>query len=462
MNLILFFYGKLFMIFLFFLFFHTVNSSFEDYPFYLSLSNDNIFIIHHEGIDIYDSSFNKIEQIIQFSGDEKLTEKSFEKIKIKYDNEIILSIINDYIYIFNNEGKFLYKSENKLNNNKGIDRCSLTSIGLFNDEYKYAIGYFKDSKYLYLFLYSYNIKTNENKELHSSIKTEYWSDSLESNKFYQTFKDLSCEYIKDYSNSSIITCFFYTRFSNADTFSLATTYYSISNDDKLILSYKPSIKLNYKNIFSYSPYFIKSETNYNRTLAFVWYHFATEKRTYFATFNITNNKMENLTWIDKCSYKIYKTQINKFPKNNGLALTYEFNETIIKADLYNNIDNINFNKSSFELNTSCENINGPAISYYNNNQNYYIYYCFKNCSDELYKNDTYCLNLLRKEEGSNVIIYIIIIVIILLFILIISILVYKRCTKKTEEELLAEKWKKSQKDERVMNDILTDLLPDNN
>jgi len=82
--------------------------------------------------------------------------------------------------------------------------------------------------------------------------------------------------------------------------------------------------------------------------------------------------MENLTWIDKCSYKIYKTQINKFSKNNGLALTYEFNETIIKADLYNNIDNINFNKSSFELNTSCENINGPAIPYYNNNQNYYF------------------------------------------------------------------------------------------
>ena len=170
MNLILLLKEKLFSIFLFFHIFHIVDSIFFDYPYYLTLSNNNIFIIHHAGIDIYDSSFNKIGQIIQFSGDEKLTEKSFEKIKIKYDNEIILSIINDYIYIFNNEGKFLYKSENKINNNKGIDRCSLTSIGLFNDEYKYVIGYFEGSKNLCLILYSYNIKTNENNILHQVLK----------------------------------------------------------------------------------------------------------------------------------------------------------------------------------------------------------------------------------------------------------------------------------------------------
>mgnify|MGYP006988967064 CR=1 FL=1 len=32
--------------------------------------------------------------------------------------------------------------------------------------------------------------------------------------------------------------------------------------------------------------FIKSETNYNRTLAFIWLHFAGKNRTYFTIFNI--------------------------------------------------------------------------------------------------------------------------------------------------------------------------------
>ena len=38
-----------------------------------------------------------------------MTEENFGKIELKYDNEYILSIINDKIYIFNNEGKFYLK-----------------------------------------------------------------------------------------------------------------------------------------------------------------------------------------------------------------------------------------------------------------------------------------------------------------------------------------------------------------
>ena len=110
-------------LFIFLIFFHNiplVNSKSYDYPYYLTLSNNNIFLIHYEGIDIYDSTFNKINEIIKFSGDEEMTEEIFGKIILKYGNECILSIINDKIYIFNNEGKFLYKSEDKINNNQTI------------------------------------------------------------------------------------------------------------------------------------------------------------------------------------------------------------------------------------------------------------------------------------------------------------------------------------------------------
>ena len=128
MNSILFLNEKLFIIFLFFHIFLTVNSSSFDYPYYLTLSNNNIFIIHRTGIDIYDSSFNKLEQIIQFSGDEEMTEEIFEKIRIKYDNEYILSIINDKIYIFNNEGKFLYKEKERIYYLHTIEKYSLILI----------------------------------------------------------------------------------------------------------------------------------------------------------------------------------------------------------------------------------------------------------------------------------------------------------------------------------------------
>ena len=164
---------------------------------------------------------------------------------------------------------------------------------------------------------------------------------------------------------------------------------------------------------------------------------------------------------ENCSSEIYKTKINKFPKNNELVGTYEINDTIIIAEIHKNIDNYNDAKSIFEINASCENIKGPAILYYNNNQNYYIYYCFKNCSDEFYKNDSYCLNLGRNRK-LKIIIIIIIIVVIVIILLIISILIYIRYFRKTEEQKLSKKMEQSKKDERAIKDILAELIPDNN
>jgi hypothetical protein len=107
MNSILSLNEKLFLILLFFHIFQIVKSTSYDYPYYDTLPNDNIFLIHYTGIDIYNSSFKKIKQIFNFSGNEEMTEEIFSKIELKYDNECILSIINDKIYIFDNEGKFL-------------------------------------------------------------------------------------------------------------------------------------------------------------------------------------------------------------------------------------------------------------------------------------------------------------------------------------------------------------------
>ena len=444
---------KLFPIFLIFQFFHKVDSSvFFNYPYYLTLSNDNIFLIHYKGIDIYDSSFNKINQIIQFSGDEEMTEEIFAKIIIKYDNVYILSIINDKIYIFNNEGKFLYKSEDKINNAQTIKSYALTSIGLYNGTYKYAIGFFDDLINLNLLLYSYNIDENSNTLLSITKDNKYYIQKDDEWRiFTQKNNNLSCEYMyKNNSdineNSNIFTCFFF----GSDN--ITTTNYIIS-DNKLV--HFPNIS----SIFSRNineedntgQTFIKSEINYNRTLAFIWFHFSGIHKTYFTIFNISSNKMQVPSWVNNCSSETYKTKINKFPKSNELSITYEINDKIIKANLFNNIDNYNNNnRFYFELNTSCENIEGPAISYYNNNQNYYIYYCFKNCSDELYKNDSYCLNVVIIQSSNNITIYIIIAVIVII-LFVISIFIYKRYLRRKEEQNLT-------KDENLINDISKEAL----
>jgi hypothetical protein len=254
--------------------------------------------------------------------------------------------------------------------------------------------------------------------------------------------------------SNVFTCFFF------EGERIGTTNYVFAGNRLYYFSSIYTIFSRYLNNGDYGQTFIKSETNSNRTLAFIWYHFSGKHRTYFTIFNSSSNTMENPSWIVNCSSEIYKTKINKFPESNGLVLTYEINGKEIKAKHFNNIDNIKYNWSSFEINASCENINGPAISYYNNNKNYYIYYCFKNCSDEFYKNDSYCVNLKRKQSSNRIIIYIIIAIIVII-ILTILIFLFIRLFRKTSEQKL-ENERNKLKDEKVMNEILTDLLPSNN
>ena len=170
-----------------------------DYPYSITLANDNIFLIQKAGIDIYDKSLNKLDQIFEFSGKEEISEENFSKIVIKYNGTYILGIINDKIFIFNNEGKLLYKGEEKMTNNQIIYSYSLTFIHSTNDTCLYVIGYFDEYSYLNLSLYRYDIEKNNTSVL-DKFKTKGFiyeiSYSSESTFFFSyEQKLLSCEYM---------------------------------------------------------------------------------------------------------------------------------------------------------------------------------------------------------------------------------------------------------------------------
>jgi len=57
---------------------------------------------------------------------------------------------------------------------------------------------------------------------------------------------------------------------------------------------------------------------------------------------------------------------------------------------------------SYIINFSCENNSELSKLYFNDNKNYLIYQCFKNCSDKKYENDTDCLNRKRDEENQRI------------------------------------------------------------
>jgi len=180
--------------------FHKISSiASYDYPYSITLANDNIFIIQKTGIDIYDKSLNKLNQIIEFSGEEEISEEKFSKISIKYNTKYILSVINDKMFIFNNEGKLLYKSEEKINNNQVIYSYSLTFINITNNICDYIIGYFDEDSYLNLKLYRYDSEKNNISLLYYLKKNSYNYQIYQNDpgifEFTNKQKLLSCEYM---------------------------------------------------------------------------------------------------------------------------------------------------------------------------------------------------------------------------------------------------------------------------
>ena len=152
---------KISLIILLQIFYKISSGKSFDYPYSITLANDNIFLIQKTGIDIYNKSLNMIDHIIKFSKEEEITEENFSKIVVKNNKEYILSIINDKFLIFNNEGKLLYNSTEKINNNQMIYSYSLTLIYTSNDACYYIIGYFNENSYLNLYLYRYDNKKNK-------------------------------------------------------------------------------------------------------------------------------------------------------------------------------------------------------------------------------------------------------------------------------------------------------------
>ena len=85
-------------------------------PYSISLSNENILVIHRYGISICNSIVTEIiDNITIFTeGEEISTEAALSKITSASENGYIFTIINDEIYIFNEIGILLYHNNSKI------------------------------------------------------------------------------------------------------------------------------------------------------------------------------------------------------------------------------------------------------------------------------------------------------------------------------------------------------------
>ena len=219
-----------FMLIILFIIINKSNSSLSFiYPTSFYLSNGNIFIIHKYGINICNSNLNEIIKNITVFENE-ITEENLAKIIYSYEYRFIINIINDKIYIFDNEGNLLYNNQTKIISiNENPSYYTLVPIKYENDFYYYIVG-FNYNNLLHFLYYKFNNVTKEN-SLIFSLKN-FNKQTFINREYNIQSKALTCQYMKNETYEEELTCFFLIS-KNETYYEIAIIFFNV-NDDKIV------------------------------------------------------------------------------------------------------------------------------------------------------------------------------------------------------------------------------------
>ena len=357
-------------IFYFIILFILINSSFSylyfNFPYAFELNNKNIFIIHQLGINICNSNFTEIiDTIVTFPESEKITtDEALSKVISVYEDNFIICLINDRIYIFNEEG-YLLKKNDELITELNVEYYSLSYITGQGNYISFVIGFISKDK-LYLFYYKYYIEEKIFNIVNKLIMQNSYTYNLINN-------GISCHYMKynNYSslNSYIFVCLFYKK-----GYDISLNFFDIYPDGLFISKRKESGFIQHDDEMKY----IKAVLLPDKQHLFIGW-LKSNGVLYYRIHNINGNLNEySMLNIRRyfCKLIPHGFKINYYPEKN---------EIIYSCLLDNNNNSYNSNyhifAKSFDVNLA-ENksiykyinctIHGYSIIYLDDKKEYYI------------------------------------------------------------------------------------------
>ena len=379
---------------LFFFLFKQIKSSnyipYINYPFALILSNDNIFIIHQNGVSIYDSTFsNLISDEIVFSDTEKITSiQSLSKITIsQFENGYIISLINDKIYFFDYKGNFIFNSIDPVINiyTPGY-YYTLVPIKFYKDYYFYIIGFVVDGG-LYFYYYKFHSINKQNILIKSYIINQ------EGAYYTYTIKEygLSCQLMSYNFNDKHLTCFFVTI---TQPNAISIYYYSVNETDIQLIGQLDQVTNNQNSKIIC----IKSIVNYAGSKSFICFY-DEDKTCYCFKYDINDIEDQSSTiklhrlFQNQCNIGYYSMKVGYIQgkeefiisslSDDGQLFTRIYNESLAQILKINKFIN-------------CTNIKGYSILYSYKTDEYY------DLSDVECYGKRYPFNILNKEIETTI------------------------------------------------------------
>jgi hypothetical protein len=182
-----------------------------DYPKAFALTNENILIFHKGGIDVYNPTLTNLVKHIKDFNSELSSGNELNKFAIKQfdesDNDLIISILTNKIYIFNSTGDLIYEEkENEVISIFTGSSYDLTLEKKNGNVYSYFIAFVPvGSDGISIYYCQYNSQSNsnscENKVSSSKITIGDTPYGILNNA-------ISCEIMSHSTLNDVLVCFF--------------------------------------------------------------------------------------------------------------------------------------------------------------------------------------------------------------------------------------------------------------
>ena len=326
-----------------------------DYTHSLTLINGNVFIIHKNGVRVYDYNFTITIYEFNFGGTPIISsedDNNFTSIIQCNDNEkYVIAIIKDNIYIFSAKGQYL--------SHKPIN---LFSDFLINNYYKYySFLYYKYLNNVYYLILAFinnegkikiiELQLDKNYNINSKIIFHNITDSIT-----DTISDsISCQ-IMDYSNSKVLGCVYGKNISISIENKIILILFESENNFKMI-----NETVIYSTFINIKNFFVKTTIGEDKSKLFfnIYYKDNTNIETY--AFDFTSFKLKNLgnagcaksTTKFNIEYFKYTDQyITSCQINSGinlLIIKYNSNFDSIGVGSYGSIDIKNCSLINYDI-----------------------------------------------------------------------------------------------------------------
>ena len=272
--------------------------------------------------------------------------QELSKVSIsKFDDDYIISVIIDKIYIFDDEGNFKNRTDFFTTEEDLYFTLAIHKIDNIYYHY-YLVGYIYDSK-LNLYYYNYDSSNNEN-NLNNSLQNY---KHIYYNSYYDIQnKGITCQFII-INSTDIISCYYYVYLESHHKITITNFYIN-----ETLINYKNNIHYDVTESIGC----FKSSVNPEHTKFITYLYYSSSGNIQCYIYDIINDPI-SFNYNSACLKKYYGLKVYYFPEKEKFCFSC-FNEGGgIKIGFYNkelDTPENEINKFSY-----CEYIYGHSIIY---------------------------------------------------------------------------------------------------